>query len=279
MAGAGGGLGPGDEAARGPHLLAPGDASDGRPLREQDPTQHRAEGGDSLSARKGRRVGRRGCLDEAQRDSAAPRRLGVNQGEVDGAPLLHGGLRAPLRHPVPVRLGGQRRPARGQGSRPVGRRHVGQECSALTWEREAAPEPGAGGPPLGGRGVGLREPPATPPPSDCRGVARVVCGLAAVDRVHRPRVAEAKGPRCLGAAVGEPGPGQDAVDRDDQRRPIGGHGLAPRRRPGVPGAMPQALAVLAIENDGAGDLIIIETQLGVCLEEDITRLEDDWGRV
>jgi mannose-6-phosphate isomerase len=34
-----------------------------------------------------------------------------------------------------------------------------------------------------------------------------------------------------------------------------------------------------IENDGAGDLIIIETQLGVCLEEDITRLEDDWGRV
>jgi mannose-6-phosphate isomerase-like protein (cupin superfamily) len=33
-----------------------------------------------------------------------------------------------------------------------------------------------------------------------------------------------------------------------------------------------------IENDAAGDLIIIETQLGVCLEEDIGRLEDDWGR-
>ena len=34
-----------------------------------------------------------------------------------------------------------------------------------------------------------------------------------------------------------------------------------------------------IENDGTEDLIIIETQLGVCLEEDIIRLADDWGRV
>ena len=37
-------------------------------------------------------------------------------------------------------------------------------------------------------------------------------------------------------------------------------------------------SVHRIENDGAEDLVIIETQLGVCLEEDITRLEDDWGR-
>ena len=33
-----------------------------------------------------------------------------------------------------------------------------------------------------------------------------------------------------------------------------------------------------IENDGTEDLIIIETQLGECLESDIIRLEDDWGR-
>ena len=37
-------------------------------------------------------------------------------------------------------------------------------------------------------------------------------------------------------------------------------------------------SVHRIENDGAEDLVIIETQLGVCLEEDITRLADDWGR-
>lgn len=33
-----------------------------------------------------------------------------------------------------------------------------------------------------------------------------------------------------------------------------------------------------IENDGEDHLIIIETQLGLCLEDDIIRLEDDFGR-
>jgi mannose-6-phosphate isomerase-like protein (cupin superfamily) len=34
-----------------------------------------------------------------------------------------------------------------------------------------------------------------------------------------------------------------------------------------------------IENDGKDYLVIIETQLGLCLEDDIIRLEDDWGRL
>jgi len=33
-----------------------------------------------------------------------------------------------------------------------------------------------------------------------------------------------------------------------------------------------------IENTGDENLIIIETQLGVCDENDIERLEDDYGR-
>ena len=33
-----------------------------------------------------------------------------------------------------------------------------------------------------------------------------------------------------------------------------------------------------IENDGREPLIIIETQIGLCLEDDIVRLEDDFGR-
>lgn len=33
-----------------------------------------------------------------------------------------------------------------------------------------------------------------------------------------------------------------------------------------------------VENNGTEDVIIIETQLGLCLEDDIIRLEDDWGR-
>jgi mannose-6-phosphate isomerase-like protein (cupin superfamily) len=33
-----------------------------------------------------------------------------------------------------------------------------------------------------------------------------------------------------------------------------------------------------IENTGTCDLIFIETQMGKCIESDIVRLEDDWGR-
>ena len=33
-----------------------------------------------------------------------------------------------------------------------------------------------------------------------------------------------------------------------------------------------------IENDGDDYLVLIETQLGLCLEDDIIRLEDDFGR-
>jgi len=42
-------------------------------------------------------------------------------------------------------------------------------------------------------------------------------------------------------------------------------------------AIPQG-GVHRIENDGDDYLVIIETQLGLCLEDDILRLEDDWGR-
>lgn len=37
-------------------------------------------------------------------------------------------------------------------------------------------------------------------------------------------------------------------------------------------------AVHRIENDRDGYLVIVETQLGLCLEDDIIRLEDDFGR-
>jgi mannose-6-phosphate isomerase-like protein (cupin superfamily) len=33
-----------------------------------------------------------------------------------------------------------------------------------------------------------------------------------------------------------------------------------------------------IENTSDDHLVFIETQVGICLEDDIVRLEDDWGR-
>ena len=34
-----------------------------------------------------------------------------------------------------------------------------------------------------------------------------------------------------------------------------------------------------LENSGAEPLVVIETQTGICLEEDIIRIKDDWGRI
>ena len=38
-------------------------------------------------------------------------------------------------------------------------------------------------------------------------------------------------------------------------------------------------SVHRVENDGAEPLVIMETQMGVCDEDDIIRLEDDFGRI
>jgi hypothetical protein len=214
-------------------------------LLEQDQTQTLAEAGDGWPAIKGLRMVLLGRLDEAPLDIAAQLIIVVNQGEVDFDTLLHGGSREPLRHPVPGRLVGQVLPDLGQMVWPVGLLHVGQECGALTCQREAAPAQVAGGPHRGGIDVGLWEHPATQQNSEFLGVDRVVFGLAAVDRLHIQRVPEDKGQLFLGPEVGEPVPGQDAFDSDDQILPLGGHGLEPRLRTGVHVAMQQDLAVLA----------------------------------
>jgi hypothetical protein len=58
-------------------------------------------------------------------------------------------------------------------------------------------------------------------------------------------VPEDKGNLFLGAEVGEPVPGKDTFDRDDQILPIGCNGLEKRLRTGFHVAMQQDLAVLA----------------------------------
>jgi len=47
-------------------------------------------------------------------------------------------------------------------------------------------------------------------------VDRVLCGLAAMDGLHGEGMTEAARERCSGAEVGEPGPGEQACDRDDE---------------------------------------------------------------
>jgi hypothetical protein len=107
------------------------------------------------------------------------------------------------------------------------------------------PEQVAGGPHGRRRDVGLREPAATQQPSDVLGVDRIVFRLAAVDGFHRASVAKDKRHAFASAEVGQPVPGEQAFDTDDQILTIGRNGLEKHLWTGFHMAMPQNLAVLA----------------------------------
>jgi hypothetical protein len=262
---AGGVLGTCDESARGHESLDPREAADVLKLIERDHTHKLADAGNGLSALQGLRMVLLGRVDNGPRDIAAPLIIVVNQGEVDCDTLLHGGIREPFRHPVPVRLVGQLLPARGPVVLAVGLLDVREELGAVTCQLYAAPAPVAGGTHLGGIDVGRREHPATQQNGDVLGVDRVVFGLAAVDRFQIQRMPEDKGHLCLGAEVGKPGPGQDAVDRDDQILPSGGHGLEKRRRTGVHLVMEHALTFVVEETHGHAARMQINAAIRVML--------------
>ena len=59
----------------------------------------------------------------------------------------------------------------------------------------------------------------------------LVFGLAAVNRLHVERVAQDEGNTFSGAEVGEPVPGEDAFDAEDEILPVGGNGFQQVRGP------------------------------------------------
>ena len=62
------------------------------------------------------------------------------------------------------------------------------------------------------------------------GIDRVVCGLAAMDGLHGEGMPEDKRDACVGTEVGEPVPGEQTFDRDDQSLLDTGQWLSERSR-------------------------------------------------
>ena len=130
--------------------------------------------------------------------------------------------------------------------------------------RPPAPEPITGGAPLGGIDVRRREHRAAEPPGDRIGIAPSVLRLAPGQGLPGEGVAQDDGPPLVGAAVGEPLPGEEACDTDDKSCPVGGdrreHGLwACLHMP-----MDHDLSVLGEEADVPG--------AGMHVEATVTRL-------
>ena len=107
----------------------------------------------------------------------------------------------------------------GQVILAVGILDMGQQLRPFAHQMHPAPEQVAGGAHLGGIDIGLWEHAAAQQHGNFLGVDLVVFGLAAMDRFHVERVAQDEGNTFLGAEVGEPVPGEDAFDADDEIRP------------------------------------------------------------
>jgi hypothetical protein len=216
-------------------------------LIQEDQSQDVANPGDRWPPVQRLGMGLLGRVDEGSLQGVESLVVVSNEPEVDRKTLWHGRIGKPLRDASPVRLIRQLLAHLGQMVLAVGLLHRREPLGPFAREMQAAPEEITGRPHRGGIDIGLREHPATQQHGDLLGVARVVCGLAAVDRFHLQRVPEDNGHLCLGAEVGEPVPGQETFERADQLRPLGCPGLEKRLRTGVHGAMPQDLAVLAKE--------------------------------
>ena len=119
----------------------------------------------------------------------------------------------------------------------------------------------------GGIDVGLREHAAAEQDGDLVGVDLVVFGLAAVDGLHVEGVAQDEGDAFLGAEVGEPVPGEHALDGDDESVAIGRNGLE-KRSPGWlaccgaagsrrPGSRMQTIHGPGVQVDAAVELVLL----------------------
>src|SRR5439155_2608751 len=101
---------------------------------------------------------------------------------------------------------------RGEVVLRVGVLDVGQELAAVADQVRAAAQQIAGGPHRHGIDVGHGDHAAPQEHGDLVGVDLVVLRLPTVDRLHVECVPEDEGDALRGADVGQPVPGEDALD-------------------------------------------------------------------
>ena len=182
---------------------------------------------------------------------------GSNPGEVHCEACVHSGGRNACSHPLTVGCVGALRAALGPVVLAVGVWDMCQACGPLAQEKQAPPPEVARGPPLRRRDRGLGEHATTEHHGALVRIDPVVCGLAAVQRLHGEGVSEHKGHMLTGTHVREPLPGEHACDGDDNIVPIGRDGFEPGVGLGWHRPVQPNLAVLTQDTDihGAGSQV------------------------
>jgi hypothetical protein len=126
---------------------------------------------------------------------------------------------------------------------------VRQQRRPLPGERPPAPEQVPGGPPAGGRDLGLRQQAPAEQPRTLVGVDRGVVGRAAMDGLPRESVPEDNRAPCLSPHVSAPVPGAEAFASPDYPVSVGRDGREKRLGTRLHVPVQHALALLVQETD------------------------------
>ena len=185
----------------------------------------------------------RGCADGAC-DVAPQRIVGGEKRQINFDTLLDGWIGKALGHPLAVRFGGDLVANGREGRLALGMLHVRQDLGPLVRQRHAAPQQGTGGAPVGGRDRGLREHAATEQSGNLVRINLVIFGLPAMDGFHGEGMTEDTGDACVGTEVGEPVPGEQACDGDDETLSIRSNDVQEGIRVGFHVTVHQALTAL-----------------------------------
>lgn len=233
-----------DQAARGDELLDSWETVAVMNLVEQYQTQELANTWYRAQPIEGVGLVLVGGVDNVELQVAEQVVVVIDQREVDCDALLHGRIGKAFGYALPVGLVGELFADLGQVVLAVGLLAVGSPRCARAPQVHSAPEQVPGRPHRRGIDIGWREHPAAAQHSNLVRIDLVVFRFAAVDRLHVQRMPQDKRHPFTSAPVGEPVPGEETFNRDDEPLPIGGSDLKQRLRIGVHMTVPHDLAIL-----------------------------------
>jgi hypothetical protein len=245
--------------------LDPGEAIDVIDVVEPHEAEHRANAGYGVPQIQRVRVMMCGGFDEGEFHVTKQIIIVIDACPIDFKTLLHCGVGTALGNPVTVGFIGKLLTNGRQVILAVGMVHVGQPLGAFMCSRPAASQQIAGRPHLGRIHRGVREHAATEHDGDLVRVDRVVVGLPTMDGLHVQGMAEDDRDAFVSTQVGQPVPGEQTVDRDDETRSRGRHDLQKGLWVRLHLTMPENLAVLIEDADVHGTGMPVEAAVKLVL--------------
>jgi len=200
---------------------------------EQPEAEERADTGHGVEQLQGLSLVVLGGWQDGEGPSLAPLVLIGHERQGDCQSLWSRGSGTALGNTVTIGFRGDRLANLGERVWTVRLLAMRQQRRALTHQVGAAPPAVPGGAPGGGRAIGLWPHAAAQEPSTLWGIARVLLGLAPVERLPRAGVTKDAGPTRRSAQVSEPGPGEETCNGHHQTGPSGRNGVQKGFRSGL----------------------------------------------